>query len=226
MTLLALDPTRLLLMTVAGLVFAGAGLWLLLRTRPAGGAAKIELFGMKFEASSAGLLVFLIGAAFVAAPTVVPERSVPQQNPTLVAGKLAATPAVGNTAIILPAGPAATEQEPNNGAHEANQIARGTFYAGVTDPERKDVEDWYAIPASGLVQTDAGVQIRVRTGTKNPFFCEVYLLDARESLLEKGRFPAIGTSLHLTAFVEPTAFLLVRVASTNEWPCVYELQVP
>ena len=61
----AQNPTILIVLMVAGAAFAGVGLWLLLKPKPTGSTAKIEIFGLKFESSSAGLLVFLIGAVFL-----------------------------------------------------------------------------------------------------------------------------------------------------------------
>jgi hypothetical protein len=74
MQIVALDGAKLLALMLAGGVFALAGLWLMFRPQPAGEAARIELFGLKFQASSAGLLVFLIGAVFLAVPIFVPEK--------------------------------------------------------------------------------------------------------------------------------------------------------
>ena len=74
MDVVALDAAKLTALMVAGAAFALAGLWLMFKPQPAGEAAKIELFGLKFQASSAGLVVFLIGAVFLAMPIVVPEK--------------------------------------------------------------------------------------------------------------------------------------------------------
>ena len=76
MTPVALDGTKLLILMLAGGVFAAAGIWLMFRPQAGGEAAKIEVFGLKFQSSSAGLLVFLIGAAFLAVPIFVPEKAV------------------------------------------------------------------------------------------------------------------------------------------------------
>ena len=43
----ALDGTKLLLLMLAGVAFAAAGLYLMIRPK-AGDAAKIEIFGLKF----------------------------------------------------------------------------------------------------------------------------------------------------------------------------------
>ena len=77
MGVVALDAMKLTAMMVSGGVFAIAGLWLMFRPQQAGEAAKAELFGLKFQASSAGLVVFVIGAAFLALPIIVPEKPQP-----------------------------------------------------------------------------------------------------------------------------------------------------
>ncbi len=84
----ALDGIKLVMLMAAGLLFAVVGLYLLIRPKPEGSAAKIELFGMKFESSSAGLLVFLIGAVFLVIPLFVAEK-----KPVVVAGGEVAIPA-------------------------------------------------------------------------------------------------------------------------------------
>jgi hypothetical protein len=70
----ALGPGQILALMTAGGLFTLAGLWLMFRSKLGGHATKLELLGIKFESSSAGLLVFLIGAAFLALPLFVPER--------------------------------------------------------------------------------------------------------------------------------------------------------
>ena len=95
MTPVALDGTKLIILMIAGGVFALAGLWLMFRPQrgtEAGDAAKIELFGLKFQSSSAGLLVFLIGAVFLAVPIVVPEKPT---TVTAAAGGAGSLPATG-----------------------------------------------------------------------------------------------------------------------------------
>ena len=52
MDVVALDAWKLTALMVAGAAFALAGLWLMFGPQPAGEAAKVELFGLKFQASS------------------------------------------------------------------------------------------------------------------------------------------------------------------------------
>jgi hypothetical protein len=73
-------PAKLIILMVAGAIFAFAGLWLMFRQTPAGDAARIELFGIRFRSSSAGLLVFIVGALFLAAPVFVPEAKQPRSG--------------------------------------------------------------------------------------------------------------------------------------------------
>ncbi|HET9069402.1 MAG TPA: hypothetical protein VFN28_12215, partial [Amaricoccus sp.] len=88
MAVQGLDATKLFLLMALGAAFAAAGIYLLLRPSVRDGATRIELLGMKFNASSGGLLVFIIGALFLASPIVVPERLRPPaaQGPAAVAG--------------------------------------------------------------------------------------------------------------------------------------------
>ncbi len=158
------DGTTVTLLMVAGAVFAAAGLWLLLRPKPSGTAARIELFGMKFESSSAGVLVFLIGAVFRAIPIVVPRERVDAPTDTPAGGEAPETwagetdgvsgpavttladPGPGERAVVLPVA-GAEEDEPNNTVHEANQLAFGATARGVGE-DASDL-DWYVVPVSG-----------------------------------------------------------------------------
>jgi hypothetical protein len=148
--IVALDGTKLLALMVAGGTFALAGLWLMFRPQAEGEAARIELFGLKFQASSAGLLVFLIGAVFLAVPIFVPEKP----SVTGAAGN-APLPPTGTesgtaqireadprqTATLLPAGPDVEEQEPNDTISTANVLGLGQTVRASLAPG--DV-DWYA----------------------------------------------------------------------------------
>ena len=165
-----LEPTKLIALMIAGGLFALAGLWLMFRPRKDGHSAKIELFGMKFESSSAGLLVFVIGAAFLASPLFVQERDVaasPQASATADAMRAptsgiaeadssastedAARPAqeTASTAGSVPVQTrvpryfkaVGAEIEPNDNIAEANQIEVGSVISG----DVRDVDvDWYS----------------------------------------------------------------------------------
>jgi hypothetical protein len=225
-----LDGGKILALMAAGGAFALAGLWLMFRPKPEGGAAKLELFGMKFESSSAGLLVFLIGAAFLATPLVVDERSAGTERPTPTPspGKKAAEPASGRPAVILPSAAGAEEVEPNNFLTEANQIERGIFYAGQTRPDRNDREDWYVLPTPGLVNADVRFQVRTRAHGV-PGTCSVTVLDDQEREISSWDFADVGASSYNDTFVHGSEFLLIKVRGSWITPpppmCQYELKV-
>lgn len=159
----ALDSQKMTLLMIAGAVFAAVGLWLLLRPKPAHGAAKIELFGLKFESSSAGVLVFLIGAAFVSLPLFVEikpmaatvEGSVGESVPRENGGDSS------NIALVLPSDASVEESEPNDSVQDANQISLGQTMAGEV---RSDEADWVvvAIPEAG--PRDIRVKLRKLSG--------------------------------------------------------------
>jgi hypothetical protein len=62
----ALEPWKPIVLISAGWLFSLAGLWLIFKSKTDGQSIVIHVAGMKFEASSAGVLVFLIGTAFFA----------------------------------------------------------------------------------------------------------------------------------------------------------------
>lgn len=166
----ALDGAKLLILMAAGGLFSGVGLWLLLRPKPASGA-KIELFGMKFESSSAGLLVFLIGAAFLATPLFVPERAREARatHASAAGGQANADVAAEPAAATIPqrARAEGREREPNEGYDEANQIAVGDSISVVSDRES---EDWFVLP---IDPTQGALHIRIRSAS---YYCTTMLM--------------------------------------------------
>jgi hypothetical protein len=154
MQIVALDGTKLIVLMLAGGAFALAGLWLMFRPQPQGGAARIELFGMKFQASSAGLLVFLIGAAFLSVPIFVPERP--------AAGKTRQ----GATSQTLLPGERPPEQisietaeaEPNTTVASANLVSLGSVVQG--ELTRSDA-DFFVVDVPEGVRGDLVASIHV-----------------------------------------------------------------
>ena len=189
----AQNSTNLIVLMVAGAAFAGVGLWLLLKPKTTGSSAKIELFGLKFESSSAGLLVFLIGAIFLAIPLFVPEkvaeiRPVPnelvQPDPGAGTGsepsegeksdETALVPQIGQTALVLPPDPQVSEVEPNDKIQEANQLGFGQTLKGKV---RKGEADWYVIPLPSSPPEYVELKVRHVGGG----FLGLTLFDARET---------------------------------------------
>jgi hypothetical protein len=183
----AQDPINLTLLRIVGAVFACAGLWLLLRPKPSGTTAKIELFGLKFESSSAGVLVFLIGAAFLAVPLFVPEKAVVRLPdgiaddstplPNSDGGQVQPPAPPDGIALILPGGPEIAEAEPNDRLQIASRIQLGQTVSGEV---RKGNDDWFVV---AVPEGPAFVELRVRNvggGTISARF-----LDTREANIGK-----------------------------------------
>ena len=169
----ALDGTRLTILMVAGAVFAAVGLYLLLKPKTAG-TAKIELFGLKFESSSAGLLVFLIGAVFLALPLFVPERPAVEggTNGAAAVGQ-STNPETTVSGAALPGGTDVTEVEPNDSLAQANELSLGAVVTGtVTD----GASDWYVVPIS----LSPSNKVEFRLKNIGSFAVSARLLDGRE----------------------------------------------
>ncbi|WP_172327061.1 hypothetical protein [Mangrovicoccus sp. HB161399] len=156
-----LDPGMVTVLMAAGLVFASAGLWMLIRRDAA--SAKIELFGMKFESSSAGLLIAVIGAGFIATPLFVGTKTAdsrraevisdpppgpgtdvteatpvpdPPDSPVPAADGVPPMPSGGGRRITVEA----QEQEPNGSLASATEIWPGTSAGGMlADSSERDV---------------------------------------------------------------------------------------
>ncbi len=148
MDLNALDPGKMIVLMVFGGLFAMAGLWMILRPKPEGSKAKIELFGLKFESSSAGILVFLIGTAFLAIPIFVDERP---------AEALATSGGGGTTSAATTAAGAAEagENAVQEGAPETVAIA--VTEGGPIRVEGEEVEPNNSIPRANIVPLGASV---------------------------------------------------------------------
>jgi hypothetical protein len=182
----AQGTARLAALMLAGAVFSCVGLWLLLRPKPSGAASKIELFGLKFESSSAGVLVFLIGAAFLALPLFVPEKAVTpavggtnktvSASPGAVGSDATVSTQSGQEALLLPPAPEVAESEPNDRVQSANQIGLGQTVSGKV---REGNDDWFvvAVPAG-----PAFVDLRVRKTGGGDF--RARLLNAREESID------------------------------------------
>jgi hypothetical protein len=208
----AQNSTILIVMMIAGAAFASVGLWLLSKPKPTGSSAKIEIFGLKFESSSAGLLVFLIGAVFLAIPLFVPEKAaailpVPiqpiQPDP---GGDSSSPPGQGQTALLLPADPQVSEVEPNDRIQEASQLGFGQILKGKV---HKGEADWYVIPLPSSLPEYVELKIRHVGGG----FLQSKLFDARET--KKGNDVQAEGTEYLRAEVLDNDRFYVRMSLGN-----------
>lgn len=141
----AVSATRIVVLMSIGALFAFAGLYMMLRPKPEG-AAKVELFGLKFESSSAGLLVFIVGAAFLAVTLFVPERqggAGDNEGPIAEAPKTPQEPGASTPPKTITEGALIKEKEPNNGIRDAQPLAIGQVVAGKFGGNSG--EDWYSV---------------------------------------------------------------------------------
>lgn len=141
-----IDPITAKLLTATGVVSILAGLYFLMR--PGTQAAKIELLGLKFESSSAGILVFLVGVGMLAHPVFTdPEPpaatggavTLPLDQTVIAPGAPSAhagvaIPLEARRAIFLDG----AEQEPNDSIPQANVIPLGASVTGKVDQGESD----------------------------------------------------------------------------------------
>lgn len=147
----ALEPWKLMVLMAAGGIFSLAGLWLIFKPKADGHSMVIHVAGMKLEASSAGVLVFLIGTAFFATPLFVQETPDTSRSgldvtrtPAAPSNNAAApdpgrvqtqdarpqgVPTVPRRAITA----VGTEIEPNDNIAEANEIEVGSVISGMVE---------------------------------------------------------------------------------------------
>jgi hypothetical protein len=223
MQIVALDGTKLIVLMLAGGAFALAGLWLMFRPQPAGEAARIELFGLKVQASSAGLLVFLIGAAFLAVPIFVPERdtSDPVESPAPrpgggPGGTRSDDGAADRTAIPLPLGPDVEEQEPNDTIATANAFGLGQTVRATLPP---DDLDWFVFSTEDADVESIRITFRNLGGD-----CPRYdLIDAVENRVTGAQVCSFAISDSRSVFVNgPRYFVRVQSGSSRT---TYELAI-
>ncbi|MDW4497517.1 hypothetical protein R5H30_05950 [Sulfitobacter sp. D35] len=233
MELEPISATRMIALMLAGGLFACVGLYLMIRPRPQG-AAKIEVFGLKFESSSAGLLVFIVGAAFLAVTLVVPEKDsetsvVPEtrkpvddqaaQDSTAGSSDTAVKPENGgksNTALLLPADPGATEVEPNDKVQDANGMEIGATVEGRLKPG--DV-DRYVIGTEGHEGDLLIVTLRKVGG--EDIYGETYNSDERRTgQLSPSGFGADVERVRIDGL---KVYVMVSLWQHGDSPATYEL---
>ncbi|WP_281857532.1 hypothetical protein [Litoreibacter halocynthiae] len=219
----AVSATRMIALMLVGGAFAFAGLYMMLRPRPEG-AAKIELFGLKFESSSAGLLVFLVGAAFLSVTLFVPERQTvsTQVDIVPVAGdsKEAPKPVSAEESNQVSEIAVLEESEPNDGVRDADPLQIGQVVAGRFKNQAGDV-DWYSVSFdSGNI---AQHEIKLRHVNGNRVAVTVY--DLREQ--EIGRISTNSGVAYLPLKDLTTSKIFLKVTgATGGWNSdTYEVSV-
>ncbi|MFK7875072.1 MAG: hypothetical protein AB8B71_04740 [Paracoccaceae bacterium] len=224
-----ISTTRMIALMLAGALFACAGLYMMLRPKPEG-AAKVELFGLKFESSSAGLLVFLVGAAFLTVTLFVPERQTDTRQPEQA--PVAKTAPVKNTdkAVLAPEIPASPsnlsdevivkENEPNDQIRDAQILKVGQIAAGKFKNQARDT-DWYQVsfPNGDIEQHE----IKLRHVNGNQVWIRVF--DTREQ--EVGKLTAkSGASYFALKELSTNQIFIKTTGAIGGWDSdTYEISV-
>ncbi|WP_299847275.1 hypothetical protein [uncultured Paracoccus sp.] len=143
----AISAARMIALMLAGGLFALAGLYMMLRPKSQG-SAKIELFGLKFESSSAGLLVFIVGAAFLAVTIFVPERHTASNpipdEPEMEISEQPVLPIAPTVRAEISEASALKEAEPNDELRDAQSLLVGQVVAGKFKDQSGD-KDWFSV---------------------------------------------------------------------------------
>ncbi len=126
-----IEAAKLYAIMAAGGLFAVAGLALLFRPPQGDSVQVVEVLGVKIRVSSAGTVVFLVGAAFLLAPVFVKEDQGP--IPTSIDGPTP-VPVISS----LPPPVKGSEVEPNNDFSQPNQIEIGETYKGTLTGKDED----------------------------------------------------------------------------------------
>lgn len=232
-----LDQTEKYVLMASGAVFALAGIYMMIKPSMRDGETKIEFFGLKFNASSGGLLVFLVGSGFLVGAALAPEKnlvSAERSGGTQAQAKFDTSETNSNTgetnrnkAILLPEKADTPEQEPNNSIHDANQISKGVFYKARIDQERKDNQDWFIIPTSDSKNKDMKIQIRT-SWAGNSGECHMQILDQDEQRIKKVVLPPTNNSSYSNFYVGQNEFIFMFIylhGGFGDATCGYEFKV-
>ncbi|MEO0913980.1 MAG: hypothetical protein AAFY59_13480 [Pseudomonadota bacterium] len=213
----AVDGATLLTLRIAGAIFALAGLWLVLKPHkePAKGeedeepktGTRIKAFGLEFEASSAGLLIVLIGIGLFASPLFVREKANWAGPGTGPDGD------GGGFGYASPIEIEGVEGEPNNSIASANIVPAGAVVSGAVE---RDNEDFFKVE----IPEDATGEI-VFTALADYIGLTV-LKDDGEVLYSK----RTGTSATWRGPVGETAYYAIRLQQWNgRNPMPYQLMI-
>lgn len=216
MTMQALDKPTLYFIMAVGLVLTMSGLYFIFKHKDDENAARIELFGLKFQSSSAGTLVVLLGAAFLVVPLFAPRASDGAVTKTERSGAIVAQDAndpeaneLGGSArlaVMLPATAGAEEQEPNDQLTQSNQFEQGFGVKGSVNSDRDDHNDWYVVDVSSSEATDFTIKIRNLSGG-----CIVYVYDQDEQEIGSSYCNNNGGSKSFDVFARASDLLFFRV---------------
>jgi len=164
------------ILMLSGAAFALAGLYMMLKPSRTDGETKLEVLGFKFNASSGGLIVFLVGSAVMVGSALAPENNASNLGERKYATEsintdagLERTPAVeAKAGEKFGENPTALEQveiEPNGSNKQAHAIDPDIKYMGSLDSELGDDEDWLYVKKRDDFQT---VEISIENkGNKN-----------------------------------------------------------
>jgi hypothetical protein len=131
----SVDATKLQAIMVAGGIFALAGLALLFRPTRGEGEHSAEVLGLKFRFSSAGMVVFLVGAVLLVTPLFVREE---RRFPMHTNGDVPPTGSGAPDAPGFPPPVRGAEAEPNDHPSQPNQIEVGETYKGTLQDQDAD----------------------------------------------------------------------------------------
>jgi hypothetical protein len=222
-----MDGLSLYVLMIMGAIFSLAGLVLIFRkAKPDTGAAKIEFLGQKLEANSTGIVVFLIGAAFLAAPIFVPVKSIQIAGPATSATTepkaqtpTAEEPSEPARAPDKPAQPpgAPTQATANAGTGEAenndtfakaNAISNGVAAGGYL---KMDDNDWFVIDVGNGIAKELNVTFK----SLGQGCMDLRLYDDAESELDYAS--NCGNDVTKKTFSVPQGKIHLRVHGRGAW---------
>lgn len=225
-----LGQTEKFFLLFSSTVFCLAGLYMMIKPSMIDGEARIEFLGFKFNASSGGLIVFLVGTVLMAGTALAPDQPhLPQtggmqSTAALSENSLADAETVGPMpAIDLPEGAETLELEPNNAKDQAFRIPTGVMFQGALDPKLKDVEDWFAIPTGQLENGTMHLKVVAKEGSGSK--CAVSAYGEGEDALHSASLKSSEEANHQRYNVVGLEVIFLRFSCGGNYSYRYEFHV-
>lgn len=149
-----LDHVDKFFLMIVGTASIFAGLYMMLKPTTLNGETRLEIFGLKFNSSSGGLVVFLVGAILIIGTALAPENisldrdadvksnispieiKKSNEKQKMIDNIDKEFGSIKNNDI---------EIEPNNSNAESHTIMQNIKYEGSLDGRVKDDKDWFYI---------------------------------------------------------------------------------
>lgn len=205
-----MNDLQTLIFTVLGVLLIGLAIWLIVVRRDSGRNAG-EFLGMKFDLSTPGLAVLIVGCGLLVVPTLVPHR--PGGLPSIAQLFSGGTGDSGEGArVVVQQAVVSEELEPNDSIGSANVIEVGQTLAGsLTVSEGQDGLDYFVLQSPTEPPRPKRMIVRTR-GSASYYRLKLTVWDGDEQELAEEQARAGDT---ISIEVPAAAQYAVRLSMTS-----------